>query len=146
LALVDSPQTAASVLGTMLSAVRPGGVAIVHVLNAWSLPDGQPVWQRSVRRSVGGGEVIIVKGVQRIGASARVNLLVIPPDSPEQFRAESVPFLALRADDLITAASAAGASTQLFGSVKGVPYDPATSVDLTLVAHRSSIPSSGADL
>jgi glycine/sarcosine N-methyltransferase len=136
LALVKDRAQAHQALRTMIGAVRPGGLTIVHVLNVWALPDGPPVWQKSVRRSVNGQAVLLVKGVQRQGESARVNLLVIPPDAPEQFRTESVPFLALRGDDLAATAEACGAAAQLFGSVKGSPYDAANSVDLTLVATR----------
>jgi SAM-dependent methyltransferase len=133
LALAPDVETARRAVGSMLGALRPGGVAIVHVLNVFSLPDGPMVWQRVKRAAIAGAEVTIHKGVHRCGPRAFVELVVTPADL--KTRTESVPFTGFDAATLQSFATDAGAAdTTLFGGYRGEPFDPARSPDLILVA------------
>ena len=83
------------------------------------------------------GESLVTKGVQRVGDRAFVHLVVAPLDAPDQFRSESVPFLALEAEDLSRFAQAAGADgIQFYSNQRRKPYDRQSSVDLILVAKK----------
>jgi SAM-dependent methyltransferase len=123
---------------SMFDALRPGGLLVLHVLNVWRLPDGPCQWQKCVRTALPQGESLITKGVQRVGDRAFVHLLVAPLDAPEDFRSESVPFLALEAEQLGRFVQSAGAgSIQFYGDQKHGAYDRQSSVDLILVANKN---------
>jgi hypothetical protein len=128
----------------MIEAARgSGGIVVVHVLNLWKLPPGPCVWQKTVPARLTGREVIILKGVHRCGDRGFVDLATLAlPDasrgSPASLlRAQSVPFLGLRAEDLATAARGAGAANvEFLGSHSAEPYDPQSSTDLILVVTK----------
>ena len=118
----------------MLAGVRQGGAVVVHVLNVWALPDGPCVWQKNVQVELQGRRFLVVKGVHRCGGRAYVDLLVQPLEGEGQRRAESVPFVGLRAEDLGQHARDHGAATvAFFGGYGGQPYDPDKSTDLIMV-------------
>lgn len=126
----------------MFEAVRPGGAVVVQLLNLWRLPDGPCVWQKC-RRAVlpgvlpGRSEVMIVKGVHRVGRTGYVDLVVAPWDRPEQWRHESTQFWGVESADLVRLASDGGAaSTELFGDYQFAPYAREKSTDLILVGIR----------
>ncbi len=125
-------------LGAMLSALRPGGVLVVQVLNLWRLASGPIVWQKSVRARLGGSEGIIVKGVHRCGDEGFVDVveLTLAGDKVER-AAESTRLLGLRAEALEAAARRGGAGRVSFlGSYRGEPYEASSSTDVLMLAYR----------
>ena len=121
----------------MLDAVRPGGIAVTHVLNLWRLPDGPCVWQKCQRANLPQGEVLIVKGVHRCGERGFVDLIVAGLSPATGMHTESVPLLGLEAEELTQLVRAAGASrSELFGGYHGEAYARESSKDLILVAFR----------
>jgi SAM-dependent methyltransferase len=140
LALAADRAAARRAMGRMLDALRPGGLAILHVLNLRRLPDGPVVWQKCVRARLAPGEVLIHKGVHRRGTSGYVDLIVTRLDGPAEMQAESLPFLGLEAGWLGSAVRRAGAAkVYVFGGYDEKPYDAAQSVDLILVGERGAV-------
>jgi SAM-dependent methyltransferase len=135
LALAPDPATAHAALHRMLAAVRPGGIAVVHVLNVWALPDGPCVWQKAVRASLPDGPALVIKGVHRSGGRGYVELLAQPLAEGAKLRALAVPFLGLEAAGLEDALRGAG-RVSIFGGYRGQLYDRGTSADLVLVAEK----------
>lgn len=137
MALAHDIRLAERAVRNMLAAVRVGGIVVIHVLNLWHLPDGPCIWQKFAHQQTRHGAVVIAKGVHRSGTHGFVDVLTLPVDPDLQPSTKSVPFLGLRADDLQTMATDAGArSVQLFGGYHGEPYVAETSVDLIVVAHK----------
>lgn len=121
----------------MLDAVRPGGIAVVHLLNLWRLADGPCVWQKCQRLSLPEGEVVVVKGVHRCGERGFVDLVVAGLSPDAGMYSESVPLLGLEAAELEQLVRAAGASRcEFFGGYLGESYARQSSVDLILIAYR----------
>jgi len=137
LALAGDLATAERAAGSMLDALRPGGLLVLHVLNVWRLPDGPCLWQKCLRSELPQGECLITKGVQRVGDRAFVQLIVARLEAPSEFQSESVPFLALEAEELTGFVQAAGAtSIQVFGNQKAQLFQRDSSVDLIVVAKK----------
>jgi SAM-dependent methyltransferase len=137
LALAGTRATADRVIGRMLAAVRPGGLAVVHVLNLWHLPDGPCQWQKCRRMTGPDGELLVVKGVHRSGASGYVDLIVTALDETPRLKTESVPLLGLEADALERAARRGGATqVDVYGGYDSRVYERETSADLIMVARR----------
>ena len=55
LALAENRDTVQQAVHAMISALRPGGCLVLHVLNLWRLPDGPCVWQKCVRTGLNEG-------------------------------------------------------------------------------------------
>jgi SAM-dependent methyltransferase len=137
LALAADKATVERAIGRMLSAVRGGGLVIVHVLNVWHLPDGPSVWQKCRRAALPTGDVLIIKGVHRCGTRGYVDLLVSDPSAGTLLQSECVGFLGLESADLERMARRAGAAGVTFvGGYQDQPYDRQQSVDLVMVAER----------
>jgi SAM-dependent methyltransferase len=137
LALAGDLARVEQAVAAMLGPVRPGGLLVLHLLNAQRLPDGPCVWQKCLRRQLPQGESLITKGVQRVGDRAFVQLVVAPLDAPDQFHAESVPFLPLTPTQIEHFALAAGAHTVTFcGNHRRDPFEPGTSPDLIAVCKK----------
>lgn len=137
LALAGDGETVGRTITQMLAAVRAGGAVVVQVLNAWALPEGPCVWQKSLRHRLAAGDGLILKGVHRAGTRAFVDLVVQSVENGQRLFAESVPFLALEATDLEQAARRAGAGrVEIAGGYHGQPYQRQTSTDLVLTAFK----------
>jgi SAM-dependent methyltransferase len=137
LALAPGRPTVERAAAHMLSAVRPGGVIVVHVLNLGHLPDGPCVWQKSKRATLPQGDVLILKGVHRCGPRGYVELVLAPPGGGAPVHSESVPFLGLEAAELEEMARRAGAVEVSFsGGYQGERHQPQKSVDLLMVAGK----------
>jgi SAM-dependent methyltransferase len=137
LALAADAAAADRAIARLLEAVRGGGVAVVHVLNLWRLPEGPCVWQKCKRARLPQGEMLVVKGVHRCGDRGLVDLLVLDPAAEAMAHHESVTFLGLDRAMLERAARHAGATrTACFGGYRGEPYDPPASIDLLMVAEK----------
>ena len=137
LALAPDMATAERAVQEMLKAVRGGGVAVLHVLNLWRLPDGPCHWQKCQRAKLTRGDVLITKGVHRSGSSGYMELIVATLDATTQMQSESVPFLGIEAQELEgIARQAVASSVQLFGDYKNQRYDREDSVDLIMVARK----------
>jgi len=143
LALAPDAATAAQALRHMLQALRPGGLAIVHVLNLWKLPQGPCVWQKVVTKSLPRGSSLILKGVHRCADRGYVDLVVLDNASDQEpIFSRSVRFLGLKAQDLDATARESGAvDVTFFGSHQNQPYDALESTDLILVARRGNVES-----
>jgi glycine/sarcosine N-methyltransferase len=136
LSLVPDVAAVGRALSAMFGAVRHGGLAIVQVLNLWSLADGPCLWQKCKRATLRQGEVLVLKGVHRCGSMGRVELVVMDP-AGGVLRSQSVPFLGLEAAELERVARQSGAvRTQLFGGYQEQSYERLKSVDLVMVVER----------
>jgi len=121
----------------MLSAVRPGGIVVVHGLNLWRLADGPCVWQKCRRVALPSGESLIVKGVHRCGPRGFMDLVLTDFPGGNLRHSESVPFLGLEAAGLGQMALQAGTTRlEFFGGYHGEPYDRQESLDLIMVAEK----------
>ena len=137
LALVPDLANVEQAIHRMLAAVNDRGTIVVHLLNLWRLPDGPCVWQKCIRSTLPQGEALILKGINRCGRRAFVNLVVAGLDGEPTLRSESVPLLGLESAELEQMARRAGASNvQLFGGYRDQPYQQRQSVDLIMVARK----------
>lgn len=137
LALAPDAATACAAIRRMLASVRSGGVAVVHVLNAWAMPDGPCVWQKSVRTTLPDGAALVIKGVHRCGDQAYVELLVSLLEGDARLRSTCVPFMGFESEALERAMRESGAEgVRVFGGYAGQPFDRAKSIDLVLVAEK----------
>ncbi|MBN2580077.1 MAG: class I SAM-dependent methyltransferase [Pirellulales bacterium] len=137
LALAPDHTAVQTALRQMFSAVRPGGLVIVHVLNLWRLPNGPCVWQKSKPVALSVGEVLLVKGVHRCGDRGFVDLVVLDPRKGIRLHEESIHFLGLEAKTLADCAQDAGAAEiQWFGGYQNQTYDRQLSRDLIVVATK----------
>jgi SAM-dependent methyltransferase len=139
MALAGDVETVHRAIAQLLRAVRPGGAVVVHVLNLWKLPDGEPVWQKCLRAKLPQGESLIIKGVHRSGSRGFVDVLVTGlATDPPKLKSECAPFLGLEAIELGAFARQNGAGApEFFGDYARRPYDRASSQDLIMVAMRS---------
>jgi hypothetical protein len=121
----------------MLSAVRRGGVAVIHFLNVWRLPEGSIVWQKCLSREIQSRQVQVLKGVHRFGSQGFVDLVLMDPTAAKLLHADSVPFLGLDATQLATIAESAGATAvEFYGGYANEPYSRSESTDLILIARK----------
>jgi SAM-dependent methyltransferase len=133
LALAADMKAAGRAVKNMLAAVRPGGLVIVHVLNLWRLPDGPCAWQKCVPARWQDRDVLILKGVRRCGRRGAVELVVADPRGG-LLHSESVALLGIEAKHLERwARGAKAARVRIVGDYQQSPYDPGTSVDLTMI-------------
>jgi SAM-dependent methyltransferase len=138
LPLAPDLATIQQAIRAMFSAVRPGGLAIVQVLNLWRLADGPLVWQKCLQTTPPLGEMLLLKGVHRSGVKGYVNLVIAAP-SGELRHCESVPLLGVEAEALRQMAQSAGADeVNFFGGYQDQPYEREASVDLVMVAVRGA--------
>ncbi len=137
LSLCPDLQRVRRAVGTMMSAVRTGGIVIIQVLNLYRLPNGPCVWQKHLRTRINQQDVLIVKGVHRTADRGFVELIVSPIDDPRHTRSESVALLGLNADQMQDTLCAAGAKTiHIFGDYQQQPFEFAASSDMILVAQK----------
>jgi SAM-dependent methyltransferase len=137
LALAPDLAVVGEAIRQMLAAVQEGGVAVVHVLNLWSLPDGPCVWHRSGRTTRPQGEALIARGVHRCGSRGYVELIVADLSGGASLRGRSAQLLGLEAPVLERMAIEAGAGrVTFFGGYQGQPYVREESVDLLIVAEK----------
>ncbi len=137
LALAADLETVRRTIGQMLGAVRIGGAVVVHVLNLWRIPQGQPIWQKCVRAPMPQGDSLIIKGVHRCGDCGYVDLLATLLTDPPELHSECVRFLGLEPELLERAARESGASSvQFFGNYQRRPFDRQTSQDLIMLAQK----------
>jgi SAM-dependent methyltransferase len=137
LALARDVPSAQRAISRFVSAVRDGGVVIVHLLNLWRLPDGPCVWQKSQRTRLARGDTLIVKGVHRAGNRGYVDLVVVTLNGSAALQTESAPLLGLEAAQLAEFARQAGApAVELFGDYRSQPYERLKSADLIMVARK----------
>jgi len=135
LALAPDMTTVERAIRELFAAVRPGGLVVVQVLNLWRMADGPCVWQKAKRAALAQGDVQVLKGVHRCGTRGYVDLVLADPAAGGLLHSESLPFLGLQSHDLDRLARQAGAAqVQFFADHREHPYDPATSVDLLMVA------------
>lgn len=138
LALAPTDSAVEQAIAAMLAALRPGGVAIVQVLNLWALPEGPCVWHKCVRATLQGVEHVLLRGVHRLDRRAIVEFvdlnLAAAQLSP---RFESAALLAIDRESLTGAFARAGARrSECFGDMQRSAYDPERSVDLIVVAEK----------
>lgn len=72
LALAQDQGAVGRAIRQMLLAVGSRGLAIVHLLNLWRLPDGPCVWQKFQCATLPRNDVIIAKAVHRSGTRGYV--------------------------------------------------------------------------
>ena len=137
LALAPDTETVRRAIGRMLCAVRPGGVAVLHVLNLWRLPEGPCTWQKCLRTTLPAGDVLVLKGVHRAGSRGYVELVIAAAALGTMVTSESAVLLGLEASDLAQTAREAGAAqVRLLGGYGDQPYDRQQSTDLIVVAEK----------
>jgi SAM-dependent methyltransferase len=134
LALATDPPAAQLALHQMLSAVRPGGIVVVHLLNLWSLPDGPCVWQKCIAVERLGHQAIVTKGVHRSGNEGFVDLVISSVAPPGLMTTQSVRLLGLTSQQLESWAVEHGAKLlHLLGDYQRAGYDAESSSDLIMV-------------
>jgi SAM-dependent methyltransferase len=137
LALAADSHAVERALTGLFASLRDGGVAIVQVLNLWSLLDGPVVWQKCQRTTIRDQDSLVIKGVHRSAQRGFVNLLVVPLADPSHRHSECIPFLGLEAEFLQKAALRAGARcVEFFGDYQQGAYDRGRSPDLIMVARK----------
>ncbi len=137
LALADDEATMDRAVGAMLSAVRPGGAVVVHVLNIWRLADGPCAWQKCGRMKFAGRDVLVLKGVHRCGDRAYVEVIMMDPEGAV-LKNESPRLLGVEAGQLGEMARRHGAGEiELYGGYKSQAYDRASSEDIIVVARKA---------
>jgi SAM-dependent methyltransferase len=137
LALAPDMTVVQRALQQMLTAVRDGGVAVVHVLNLWRLPDGPCVWHKCKRTTLPQGEVLIARGVHRCGSRGYVELIVADLTGGVPIRGQSAQLLGLEAPQLERMARQAGAAqVRVLGGYQEQPYDRQESVDLLIIVEK----------
>ena len=139
LALVPDLAAVPRVFAAMLAALRTGGVCIVHVLNLWRLPSGPTTWQKCVRLKRGTDDVILIKGIHRVGDHGYIDfgeLRLGAASFAHSFH--SATLLGLREADLLAAAQAAGGrEARTWGTYQETPFDESHSPDLILTCRRA---------
>jgi len=139
LALAPDLPAAGQAVSRMVEATVPGGIVIVHVANLWRLPDGPCVWQKAVPLPTEAGTGVIVKGLHRHGNTGYVDVVVSRQGPTSALFSESIRWWGLEAQLLTQWLVAADAEVLgVFGGYGEEPYEPATSVDLIVVARRRS--------
>ena len=137
LALAADKAMAQRAIGQMLTGVRPGGLVVIHLLNLWRLADGPCLWQKCLRATLPGGEVLITKGVHRSGNHGYVDLIVATLHDDVRMQSESARLLAFDTPDLKRMVDDAGAAgVEFFGNYQNGPFDRQESVDLIAVIQR----------
>ncbi len=137
LALAPDRKTVAEAVRQLLAAVRPGGAAIVQVLNLGRLPDGPCRWQVIKRATVSGRELLLVKGMHRSGSCGFVDLVVVPAAGEGPPHTESAHLLGIDAEELQQMARDAGAATvSLYGDYQRTPFDSGQSPDIIVLARK----------
>lgn len=130
----DKPQVARA-MAMMLQAVRAGGAVVIQILNLWSLPEGEFVWQTCRRASLSCGDSLIIRGVQRTAQAGRLLILLASLAGKPLLKSHSVALLGLTAEDLQGFARNAGAAeVEVFGDYQRSVYAPSVSRDLIVVA------------
>ncbi|MCL2646080.1 MAG: methyltransferase domain-containing protein [Phycisphaerales bacterium] len=136
LALAGDRAVVRTAIENMLAALRPGGVAVVQVLNVRALPEAGVLWQKSKLVTLKGRQRVVVKGVHRVGGDGYVELLVIDP-ATGKMQADTAHFLGLSAHELKEMAQQVGAaSVRFYGNYQEAAYCETVSTDLILVATR----------
>jgi SAM-dependent methyltransferase len=141
LALSADMAVARRAVAAMSAALRPGGVAVVHVLNLWSVAEGPTVWKQ---REVHGGEAgeqsrrVLLRGLHRLGDYGYIDLVDIRSTAAgPSVRFEAARFMGIEPDALSAMAhDAGGRRVRLFGGYQDEPYDRAQSVDLICVFEK----------
>ncbi len=136
LSLASDLEVVHRALHEMMSAVRPGGLVVIQVMNLWRLPDGPCQWQKCRRSVIEGEEVLIIKGVHRAASRGFVDLIVTPL-AKVRMHSDTAVLIGLEAPDLQRALYGENARTvEYFGSYRQEPYDRETSGDLIVVAEK----------
>jgi SAM-dependent methyltransferase len=139
LALVPDLSVVQQGLNHMLAALRPGGVCLVQVVNLWRLPVGPITWQRQLRLKRPAGDVLLIKGIHRVGDCGYVEFGELRL-GPESFSHEfhSTRILGLTDAALRAAAEAAGGcDAACVGTYQDDPYEPPRSADIILTCRRA---------
>jgi glycine/sarcosine N-methyltransferase len=137
LPLAPDMATVQRAIRELFSAIRPGGLLVVHALNLWHLPDGPCVWQKCRVAALPQGDVLIVKGVHRCGRRGYVELIIAGLVGDRPMEAESTSLLGFEPEALESMARAAGADEiRFFGGYQNQPYDRQESIDLVMTAKK----------
>lgn len=139
LALANDRTVVDRAMANFMTALRPGGVCVVQVLNLWAVPEHETVWQKCRRVNWAGTDRVLLKVLRRNGDHGQVDFADLQLTSQSVVpRYDAGEFLGLDADHLVDVARRSGAArVETVGSYGREPYDPATSSDLILVAHRA---------
>jgi SAM-dependent methyltransferase len=139
LALASDHYGARQAVQTMMRAVRPGGIIILHVVNLWRLPDGPCIWQKCIQFEQPGRAAIVTKGIHRCGSQGYVDLVISSVDPPALLTTQSVPLLGLTDNQMGGWAREAGArSVRFYGDYLRTSYEQETSPDLIAVIERGA--------
>lgn len=139
LALASDRAVADQAIRQMWRGLRPGGKAIVHVLNFERIPIGPCHWQKSGRFDVRGRPVLILKGVHRSADRGYVDIAILDPGDGRLLHHSSEPLTILTARELGESFTRCGAlNVEFFGDHDRSPFDAATSIDLIVVATKKA--------
>jgi SAM-dependent methyltransferase len=138
LALAGSHETVRRVLTAMFTSLRPGGLAIIQVLNLWHLDEGVTIWQKCKRLTLDGQDRVLLKSIHRAGSRGFLDLAELTLTSAGvESRFDAAVFDGLEAHDLSAfLRQTGGTEPRLYGSFQLEPYVRHHSTDLILVSHR----------
>ena len=128
-------------LGSIAAMIRPGGIAVLHLLNSAALRRGEMAPQPLRTAERGGRKYFFQKIFFRRGNGVEVVHLTIR-EKKRGFESEVYlgKLLAIPPGDFLGAARAAGLGCRkVFGDYAGAPFVAKTSRDLILVAVRTQI-------
>lgn len=140
LALANEPTVQEGAISAMLSALRPGGLCIVHVLNLWRIAEGASIWQKCKRTVVKDEDHVLLKKIHRVGDHAHIDFvdLKLTPKGVGPSYTQTT-FAGIEAGDLERAARRAGGTNIRFvGDYQQSPYQREQSVDLIMICHHQS--------
>jgi len=135
LALVSDAAGFRRTVAAMITALRPGGVGIVQMLNLWRIQEGPTIWQKCESRPDATGHRVLLKGLHRVGTRGYVDLIDLRLTSAGLVKRFDAPsFMGIEAKDLSAAVDAGGGrDIQLFGGYNAEAYVRKQSVDLICV-------------
>lgn len=143
LPLAGSVDAAGAAVANLVTAVRDGGLIVLHILNPGRIPEGPLMLQKTLSLPGGGtdpgGQGVLIKGVHRSGDVLYMEFieLSLADGQVRDRHHETTAMPALSAAFMVEAVETAGAtSVRLFGDYQGSPYVHDESTDLILVASR----------
>jgi len=137
LALAADVEAVGRAVNEMLTALRPGGIAVVQVVNLWRFPEGPTVWQNCRRVERDGHDTVVLKGMHRAGERGYIDAMALTLDGGGvSGRFDAPTFLALEPEPITQPAEAAGARVDVYGSITRDPYDRESSPDLVVVMRK----------
>jgi SAM-dependent methyltransferase len=136
LALAVDLRSAEEAFVRMFEALRAGGCAIIQVLNLQRIQEGRMQWTKCRRVRIGDRDVILLKGIHRIGDLARLEIVELAP-SGELMDSRTSNLLSIGAATLTEwARNHRVAEMHVFGDYTETAFNVDSSTDVILVVRK----------